>query len=468
MSAYNEAYDQDGRLRPAYADFQNRTGYNAARPSTELQAEIARRGIRLNCEICPRALIINEQEFQTSIAPGVIQRALALQNLFADIALTSTPRLAQERFNGDDLGQVLCTAGVDHGKLRSFWQGQPLDQIRFVYGPDLVRNEYGQWTVLEDNIGCIGGVTTAEIVQNAFLSAIGVTAEQPRGMPDLSYAIRCFLRHVGLRVGDDGVFGISPASVQSSAATINRDQDHSGKIDILRSLGVSVIEPERLLEKVTTDRPSVASIINLSSTMTKSYCSIAEAAFANPSLPVFGAPYVEVIAAKAFLSLGEEFIPFYMNQPAILPVPPTRLVRGGVGDLSAGGVLKRSAGQGGGEVFFLDNPATRPPRERLEQTLESWGPYGAIIQTSVDRSILSDFDALEALPEIVEIRPIVYVYGYGAALVSNAISGRAVPARRNALGNISQGARFLPVLRGTGAVDPISRSSDNHKPGKQR
>jgi hypothetical protein len=57
----------------------------------------------------------------------------------------------------------------------------------------------------------------------------------------------------------------------------------------------------------------------------------------------------------------------------------------------------------------------------------------------VERSTLAD-----GAP--IEIRPIVYVYGWRVALAGEVVAARAaVPAERR--GNISRGAWFLPVLR---------------------
>jgi hypothetical protein len=65
----------------------------------------------------------------------------------------------------------------------------------------------------------------------------------------------------------------------------------------------------------------------------------------------------------------------------------------------------------------------------------------------VPRSILPAAHGSPARTAYVEIRPIVYVYGWRRALVADIVTGRASVGEHQLHGNISRGAQFLPVIR---------------------
>src|SRR5262249_6371150 len=111
------------------------------------------------------------------------------------------------------------------------------------------------------------------------------------------------------------------------------------------------------------------------------------------------------------------------------------------------GVLKRSNGCQGTEVFFLDELRAEEEQRALLAAVQKWGPCMAIVQDAVQRSVLAGTSV--GAPHAVElaIRAIVYVYGWRAAFVSEVVAGRAVPSGLERRGNISRGAWFLPVLR---------------------
>jgi hypothetical protein len=443
MTVYNEIHDETGAKRPAYAALDARTSRSVADPPVEVVAPLGRKGIVGSEGIHPVPLVLDEAEYHDVLVPGVRQRAFALQELFADIALGAGTIVASGLLSSDDLEHILRSEGVDLGTVRRLWRGQERDQIRFVYGPDMVRDDGGRWQVLEDNVGCVGGVADGRAVLQAYLETTGVRpASELAPASDLDRAVRAFLDRVGLALGVPGLYGI-PGTPSSSPLY---DFETVWKGEALRSLGVEVASAEALLDRLARGGTRCSALINLGATLARSYRRLAEVAFADRAVPTFGPPCVGLIASKSFHALGEALVALYLDQPLLLKTPPTQLLRDLPTALPERGVLKRSNGCEGTEVFFLDQ-LTEPATERaLLDALATWGPCGAIIQAPVARSVLAPPGTpLETAPS-VELRPIVYVLGWRTALVGEIVTARAVqPGRRR--GNISRGARFLPVLR---------------------
>jgi hypothetical protein len=445
MAPYNEIFDLRGAKRTPYAGLEARTGINLTQPPPALIKELGRGGGIGHGVVYPVPLILDEREYNEVLVPGVLQRAFMLQELFADIAMGFGKIVEAGLLTEGDLRHVLLAGGISLDSLRRLWHGQKIDQIRFVYGPDLVRDTSGHWVVLEDNLGCVGGVADGPVVLRRYLEVAGLplhpslTAES-----NLETSLLAFLHRVGLARGDSGLYGIAGNSECSGC-----NFQTALKADTLRSLGAQLKGPQELSDLIVARAIHPSAIINLATTLGPIMERLAISAFQNQDTPIFGAPCTDVVAFKSFHVLGESLVSLYLDEKALLPTPKTHLVREPLLCLPNDGVLKRANGCGGTEVFFLDEVLDK---EALLEELEGWGPCGAVIQDQVNRSVISAASNRGEVGASVELRPIIYVYGWRAAAVDRVVTGRAIPPGGDRRGNISRGAQFLPVLleRGSG------------------
>jgi hypothetical protein len=442
MTAYDELHDEIGTMRTPYATILARSGIDVTRPAVSALRFPKPVGDR---SIYPVPLVLNEDEYQSTIVPGVLQRAFLLQALFEDIAVGSAKLLNSGLLSEDELEGILLSEGVDLKRLRHLWQGQSPDQIRFVYGPDLVRNPEGEWVVLEDNVGCVGGVAQGAATRDAYLQSTGLSSALGFSVhSDLERAVQAFFDRTGVKPHTSGLFGF--AGWSSSTGLELNDFETRVKADCLRSFGVTVTQPDELLAWMRKDAANPSAIVNFSATMTSAYQDLAMAAFTGFSLPVMGSPCVGLIASKSFLPFDEHLATECLGEKLILRSASSQLIREMPDQLPRKGVLKRSNGCQGTEVFFLDKICAEDARDSLLAAARRWGHCAAILQEPVERSVFVG-TGIPSSPTAIEIRPIVYVYGWKAALVGEVVTGRAIPAGGERRGNVSRGAYLLPVLR---------------------
>jgi hypothetical protein len=439
--SYNEIIGENGRKRPAFKSLESRNKINLTDLPSKILPILKSKNRLTASEIYPVPLVLDETEYQDVLVPGVVQRAIVLQNLFADIAFGSERIIESGLLRKEELNYILSYEGIDIQTLRRLWKGQSPDQIRFIYGPDLVRDPTGQWLVLEDNIGCIGGVADGEFVLGKYIRASNISLN-PTSQENslLQSALEMFLERVGLLAQNKWVFGIPD---NESCSYSEFQYESAWKSNLLQSLGFPVIRVEELLKGIAENSIHPRAIINLATTLSVEYRQLAEKIFAGFDLPVFGSPEVELVASKIFHALSDDLVSLYTNDVPILAIPPTELQRDIPLQIPNSGVLKRTNGRSGNEVFFLQD-LKESARKLMLDKLNEWGPCGAVIQEQINRSMIKDaFD----FDVFTEIRPIVYVYGWGTAMVDSFISGRAVPIHGQQLGNVSRGAMHLPIIR---------------------
>ena len=442
MPVYDEIYDENGTMRGPYAAIQRRTGIDVTKPSGHAVATLRSGAPGSDRPIHPIPLVLDEDEYQSTIVPGLLQRAFVLQALFEDIAIGPGKVLDTGILRPEELGWIVLSEGIEAEALRRMWRGQSREQIRFVYGPDLVRNPAGEWVSLEDNIGCVGGVARGTATRDAYLKATGLAADLARTSPgDLARAVEAFLDQAGMKSNSKGIYGI--AGWTSANGKDPNDFETAWKADRLRSLGICVTQPEDLLDLIRRGAAHVSAIVNLSATMAFAYRQLAEATFVTAKTPVMGAPCVGLTASKSFLAFDQALATVYLGEQLMIRSASSCLVHEPQVRLPGKGVLKRSNGCGGTEVFFLDEIRGEVTREDLLTKLRAWGPCAAILQETIERSVLIGASD----PAALEIRPIVYVYGWRKAIVGEVVTARANPARGERRGNLSRGAFLVPVLR---------------------
>jgi uncharacterized circularly permuted ATP-grasp superfamily protein len=146
---YNEIFDNHGNLRPAYADIYPVYESLGSKRQDQFLVDSKKdfRGDNA-MDAMPRALTWDEY---SELKKGVEQRARALQ-LFLKSYYSG---------NWADVERVIPRPVLE--RIVSRTHESPYlglispDSIAFPYGPDIIRDLAGQWRVVEDNPGYIGG-----------------------------------------------------------------------------------------------------------------------------------------------------------------------------------------------------------------------------------------------------------------------------------------------------------------------
>lgn len=437
-SSYDEVFDAGGALRPGYAELRRRLGFDVLRPALATVQRLRDRPLGDDARILPIPWALDGMEYSSVIAAGTSQRARALQTFFADLVLGPQAFLSDDTsLTADRLDVILESEGTSLGRLRSLWEGHTREDVRFVYGPDLVRGPDGRWLVIEDNVGCIGGSADSHFVWNAYLDAAGVPATLfPRSEPDLAVAIRMWMRGIGCTVGDDAFTAVLGCDAGGDDLRSVLILENARRQLVLDALGIEVAGSCQL-----GDDRRVQAIVNF-----HALSAMIDDAF-HQRIALFNAPGTSVLGNKALLPYVDEMIRFYCREEPIIESPPTHLLDNGQFPAQPDHwVVKSTAGCQGTEVFEL----RRQPPPRLDEirslVRESWPKVTFVAQSHVEPSHLSTggpgaWDTL-----LVELRPVTYVVGWSEAFVSREPLGKAVSSfdvRRQH--NVSQGACYVPV-----------------------
>ena len=434
---YNEGFDGDGRVRAAYRAFEARTGRDLLGPYLPTTSAPAAIGNRY--PIVPVPLVLADLEY-AALAQAVRQRALALQRLFLDLVRGDTAMLRSIGVPQDVVDEILGSGvGAPDAWMRA-WRDQDLEAVRFTYAPDLVRAPDGQWLVLEDNFGCVGGVVDADVVVERVCRCLDVSLHPsvPRGS-SFERAIAAFLTRIGVAPTDTAAAALLPP-----ASADPESEDHR-KAEAILGLGLRVLPSTREeAERV----PPLAALVNFESDVGAGTPGPIERLF-EQGCALMTAPGVGVLGHKAWLPFADAIVSWYRGEAPLLRTAATELFCGLPAD-SSDWVLKRGDGCQGQAVVFLDHldPAAR---HELDRRARGWGPAsGAVLQRRVEASVLpirgggdSPCNAWQ-----VELRPVVYVVGAATALVAECPSARAfVNVDGRGVGNMSRGAHYLAVMR---------------------
>jgi uncharacterized circularly permuted ATP-grasp superfamily protein len=446
---YDEVLDATGDLRKPVGSFRARNSAIVTQPSTEMVRQLTDRPLGDSGRILPIPLVLADHEYMDVISPGAAQRALALQRLFHDLFAGDRTIVERRRlFDHDFVRHVVAREGWSVEALTRIWTGRRLDDVRFVYGPDLLRGPDGNWLLLEDNVGCVGGMADARSVLRRYLEASGTSLHPTIPLPDdLRGAVVAFLDRAGVAVDDPDLIGFAGQSPGPGVS--GTYSEAARKSAALADVGVRVRDPEDLRAPDGTGASPPSAVVNLGGTGSGELGATVVERFAGGGLSVLNGPGVGVLGSKAFLPVLPDAIRYYLDDEPVLATPPT--VFPDPLPLPNGRplVVKRVDGCGGSDVFVLgdlgDIPAVR--RREVERLVASWGPNAAVAQEFVEGSVIAA-DAGDGPSAFrVEVRPLVYVVGAGVARVGATLWGRATPATADHPGNLTRGSRHLAVLR---------------------
>jgi len=196
----------------------------------------------------------------------------------------------------------------------------------------------------------------------------------------------------------------------------------------------------------------VGAIVNFSTGSQARTWSLADPLLGTRDVPLMTAPGITALGNKALLPFMDEIVAFYSSADPILRTAETHACRAMMAD-PTGWVLKRTNGCQGREVLFLDR-LSEVDWLTLNTRLEAWGTAGAILQRRVNASFVTSLPDAPACGFQVELRPLTFVIGESQCVMGEHASGRAF---RNtdgrAVGNMSQGACYLTVIREPTSVE---------------
>lgn len=454
-TVYDEVCDDHGQRRPAYQRLESRLGWDPINPPDSVLQRLSGRPLGDDHSVLPVPLVLGDEDHRT-LADGVAQRARALQMFFADTFLGEQGYLSsgETSLTVALFDEMLAAVGTSVDYFRTWWRGHQPTEIRFVYGPDIVRDETGRWVVLEDNVGCVGGCADAHYVTKAYAQL--TCPALPQSPPDLSRIVKEWLHTLGLAPDEPGVVALVTDGDSLGEYLPRRFHEDDRRAALLRDIGVAVLSDARFAEtcRAATGTGKPKAIVNLGVFSATSWELFRDVAFGQHHVPTLNAPGTIVLGHKALLAYLDEMIAFYLGEEPILGTPQTLLLRTGElpRDLDKW-VLKTAIGCRGDGVFVL---RWQPPAQlsALKEMVRGSGPgQAAVAQRYVEPSRIAVGGATAARYR-VEVRSLGYVTDWQHVAVSEQSVGKLVsdepPGRLN---DVFQHASYAPVILASRAME---------------
>jgi len=407
-----------------YKRFYDRTGIMPASPTDDVASRLAGAPFGDAARIHPVPVILSDSELDW-MATATRQRARALQCLFADISCgTAAFSRHPGGMPGTLLDCVLTSHGLSRNELRRTWSGRSHGDVNFTYAPDLVPDGRGGWAVLEDNIGCIGGLADSDFCRRAYLDVIGLDRDPlPDESPDLCRGVAALIgdedhQAVAVQLGCDGHVDGQPVRESARRATL------------LRQLGLHVGDPSGQERAAPVTR-----LVNFSPPSSRWY-----GAFRRGDLALLNAPHVEVLGDKRLLPYVDAMVAFFLDEQPMFTTLATSVVRAAA-DIAGRetGVVKSGRGAQGMDVYFLDDAEEK---NLAMETIAGSEPMSFIVQELAPGAPFAGPDELAR----VELRPFAFVLGNRPVVASRTPSAR-VPRGDRRRGNLSRGSFYAAVLR---------------------
>jgi thioredoxin-like negative regulator of GroEL len=463
--SYDEAFDRDGRPRPAYAALARKLGWDPLHPPGVVVHHLSGQPLGDDHRMIPVPLAMDDLEYRSKLQAGIAQRAQALQMFYADVVLGDGRFLRSgTALTRTLLDEILASEHTSLAELQYHWNGHGHDDIRFVYGPDLARAPNGQWVVLEDNVGCVGGCADSFYVFDAYSKATGL-APRPLLDADLNVAISRWLESLHLSSDDPGVIAmLSDRDYLDNHLPLVFKED-ARRERLVQHIGIRIAtddDLDHLCKQSAAGSPQLKALINVGVPSTKQWTLMLTVAFAQLRVPILNAPGTSILGNKALLPFVTEMVEFYCQKDAILQNPPTMLLRDGqLPEKPEEWVVKTAAGCQGSGVYLLrfqgpDDLAAL--RKRLEG---SWPTGAAIAQRHIELSHLWMIGPRGIRTYRVEVRPLAYVLGWHDIFSGEQGLGKlATGEQPGSLNNIAHGGSYVPIIR---QPYPDERETDSRK-----
>jgi uncharacterized circularly permuted ATP-grasp superfamily protein len=448
--AYDEAFDKNGRPRAAYASLAQRLRWDPLHPPGSVVHRLSGQPLGDDHRVLPVPLALDDAEYRSTIQAGLKQRARALQMFFADVFLGEGKYFRSEsELTRPLLDEILLSEGTSLDELRRWWNGHSLDDIRFVYGPDLVREPSGRWCVLEDNVGCVGGCADSFYVFEAYKNAASLPSDDTYH-PDLATAVSRWLETLGISPHSSGVVAmLSDGEYLDVYLPIRFEEDDRRK-RLVEQIGVHVVDNEKfeqLLEGAAT--APINAVVNIGVPSRKAWSLLLDVVFGRLKAPILNAPGTSVLGNKALLPFVSDMINFYCREEPILWDPPTMHLRDGLLPPDPKRwVVKTATGCQGSEVFILQSLSPSDLEKISTAIRDTWPRQAAVAQRHIQLSQLWTVSPVGAQCYSVEVRALAYVLGWRNVFAGEQALGKLVPRdKADSLNNIARGGSYVPIVR---------------------
>ena len=420
--AGDEAVGPSQRPRPVYGDlvsfFRELSSQDLAERKDARDRWVAEAGLdfgvegemrRFSVDLMPR--VISPHEWQR-LCGGLIQRARAIEMFLQDV-------YGAQRVLTDG---VLSRELVEQSPgWRPEATGLPPGVVRApVMGFDLVRNEFGGWRVLEDNVRNPSGAGYAIAIRD-LMDQVLPDLPRPDGLLDPATALRnlrdCLLAHAG----PDGTAALLSSGPDSSAWFEHRLLAERGGLRLVVADDLDVSDNE-VRHQASGDRLDAlylrldVELVDLQTTAGQPIgAEIFDVARAGQVI-LANAPGNGVADDKAMYCNVPELIGYYLDESPELESVPTyrtsdaaeaRIVLDRVGEL----VSKPVDGHGGIGVLIGPDATAAEVAERRTAIAEN--PAGWVAQEVVALSSHPTLDGSRLQPRHVDLRAFVYLRGTG-------------------------------------------------------
>jgi carboxylate-amine ligase len=426
VRAGDEAIGRGAQVKPHYRAiidvYREMGGTTLAERQAERDRESARMGLEFGVngekqgfqvDLMPR--VITRHEW-AELTAGLVQRARAIEAFLEDI-------YGEQRALKD--GILPSEAVLGSPGWRDEATRLPSGTIRApIMGFDLVRNEFGEWRVLEDNVRAPSGVAYA-IAARQLVDVAVPELPRPDGLLDPGTALALLRQSLLARApGGAGVAGEATAGVLSSGVHSSARYEHER---LAEGANLLLVGPD----DIGVDAGRVIHL-HSGSVIDALYLrldgELVDLVTSN-SHPI-GAEVMEVAAAggvflanapgngvaddKAMYCSMPELITYYLHERPLLESVPTyrtsdaterQIVLERVGEL----VTKPVDGQGGNGILIGPTAVAAQVAERRGEILDN--PEAWIAQEVVSLSLHPTFAEGKLEPRRVDLRAFVYVTG---------------------------------------------------------
>lgn len=480
--AYNEILDQDGELRAPYAEYQQKFGVQIYPVDDHKVNTLLDKPLNDKIKILPIPLVISSAEYQL-IQIGAQQRMEALMAFFIDVVINNSEKIKAAKMLDDEVIEAIFSLeeGTNLKLLRDIWSGRKKEDINAAYGPDIVRNSDGEFVVIEDNIGAIGGVGDIAATHNIMGQVDGRNTNY---QAPLANAILAFLAETPKEKWDEEVLAIvaySKSNKGSISPSDNEDQRQAAVLKKLRIKTVSINElskDEEMLQKVFYGN-KIKKIINLCEPYYLGDNHIQKflwiSLFKKQQVKFFFSPGLSILSTKVLLPFVDDFIRLYLNQEPILKTQPTEWITANAmlldETMDESWVVKKTDGAQGEGVFVvkdLTQSGKKALRNLIGEGLSLMAlKQGMMLPLFVRQKLVDPSYIPATIPDSwvkfnVDYRPHTFVINGMPQMP--AIWGRASSKLPGILNNVSQGAMELVIKTPTGACEDSLMSDDTTAP----
>lgn len=231
QQGFNEIYDSNGNVRAEYEYAQSQWQQHYAKNQNQFLDQ-SRKAFKGDNALDSMPRILTSEDYDI-LKKGVEQRALAIRAFLTD-HYSGRKEYAQSNVIPKEVVKRIIARSGEAG-----YKGLIAPKnISFFYGPDIIKDSEGNWRVIEDNMGFIGGIGDMLLAQKFMLKAYPEMEEtiEPRSAQDFYEDVaRSFHERARLYKGKPILYVIRDYSADNEDKRISK---------IFDKLGIETITPK--------------------------------------------------------------------------------------------------------------------------------------------------------------------------------------------------------------------------------